>query len=70
MRTMRCVLSIVHVDWTPLSGVAKLFIRSQSDVRDWRTLKTALLDAFCASSDGVYRRLKKILQKKNESLHQ
>ncbi|KAH8351199.1 hypothetical protein KR084_010545, partial [Drosophila pseudotakahashii] len=70
------------VDWSQLqvfiyakqllSGAAKLFIRSQRDVRDWRALKNALLDEFGVkvSSAEVHRRLAKRQQKKNESLHE
>jgi len=41
-----------------LSGAANLFIRSQRNVRDWRTLKTALLGGFGVrvSSTKVHRR--------------
>ncbi|XP_070075626.1 uncharacterized protein [Drosophila takahashii] len=70
------------VDWSQLqvfiyakqllSGAAKLFIRSQRDVRDWRALKNALLDEFGVkvSSAEVHRRLAKRQQKKNESLQE
>jgi len=55
-----------------LSGAAKLFVRSQRDVRDWRSLKNILLDEFGVrvSSAEVHRRLGKRQQKKTESLHE
>ncbi|XP_033251931.1 uncharacterized protein LOC117191071 [Drosophila miranda] len=55
-----------------LSGAAKLFIRSQRDIRDWNVLKGALIDEFGVkvSSAEIHRRLGKRQKRKNETLHE
>lgn len=55
-----------------LSDAAKLFVRSQRDIRNWSDLKLCLVEEFGVriSSAEVHRRLNKRQQKKGETLRE
>ncbi|KAH8289980.1 hypothetical protein KR054_009780, partial [Drosophila jambulina] len=70
------------VEWSPLQqfvyakqllcGAAKMFVRSQRDIKDWESLKSALLLEFGVqvSTAEIHRRLGKRRQLKGESLQE
>ncbi|KAH8237501.1 hypothetical protein KR032_010227, partial [Drosophila birchii] len=70
------------VEWSPLQqyvyakqllrGAAKMFVRSQKNIMDWESLKSALLLEFGVqvSTAEIHRRLGKRRQQKGESLQE
>ncbi|KAH8360398.1 hypothetical protein KR200_004018, partial [Drosophila serrata] len=70
------------VEWSPLQqyvyakqllcGAAKMFVRSQRNIKDWESLKLALLQEFGVqvSTAEIHRRLGKRRQQKSESLQE
>ena len=55
-----------------LKGLAKLFIQSESSIKTWRKLKSALLDEFSTknSSAQLHKKLESRKMKRDESVHE